>query len=356
MIHIKATPPGTWVGMSPPRRTDYSPFGVLLTERTSSTAFYRRGFQGQEHDDEVKGEGNSVNFKYRMHDPRIGRFFAVDPLAGKYPYNGPYAFSENRVIDGIELEGLEWIRPDGSPDYDRVNGLSTLPYDASNGQIQQREATRALYGINKEGTGMQPRSTESKSKVKIMTESNVQENISNSIQEASGRTAKLWENAVIDNKGKIYYKTVEGGIFNGNQYRIVTHLPEKPISNLKTISKTIGALNVITDGYEFGQALAEDGGEFGNKSKIKLGEIAGSEIGWAGGAALGAEIGAPGGPIGIAGGAIIGGIAFSSLGREIGSAFGEMAGEHKDMKLALPDNWKLIRDIDATGVGNGPRP
>jgi hypothetical protein len=33
-----------------------------------------------------------------------------------------------------------------------------------------------------------------------------------------------------------------------------------------------------------------------------------------------------------------------------------MAGEHKDMKLALPDNWKLIRDIDATGVGNGPRP
>jgi RHS repeat-associated protein len=97
-----------WVGMSPPRRTDYSPFGVLLPERTSSTAFYRLGFQGQEHDDEVKGEGNSVNFKYRMHDPRVGRFFAVDPLAGKYPHNGPYNFSENRVIDGVELEGLEW--------------------------------------------------------------------------------------------------------------------------------------------------------------------------------------------------------------------------------------------------------
>jgi RHS repeat-associated protein len=107
MIHIKATPPGTWVGMSPPRRTDYSPFGVLLPERTSSSAFYRSGFQGQEHDDEVKGEGNSVNFKYRMHDPRVGRFFAVDPLAAKYPYNSPYAFSENRVIDALELEGLE---------------------------------------------------------------------------------------------------------------------------------------------------------------------------------------------------------------------------------------------------------
>jgi len=68
---------------------------------------YRYGFQGQETDDEIKGKGNSVNYKYRMHDPRVGRFFAVDPLASKYPHNSPYAFSENRVIDAIELEGLE---------------------------------------------------------------------------------------------------------------------------------------------------------------------------------------------------------------------------------------------------------
>ncbi|MEA3392694.1 MAG: hypothetical protein U9Q91_06915, partial [Candidatus Marinimicrobia bacterium] len=68
---------------------------------------YRFGFQGQETDNEIKGNGNSINFKYRMHDPRIGRFFAVDPLTAKYPHNSPYAFSENRVIDAIELEGLE---------------------------------------------------------------------------------------------------------------------------------------------------------------------------------------------------------------------------------------------------------
>ena len=64
-------------------------------------------FQGQEMDNEVKGEGNSVNFSFRMHDPRLGRFFAIDPLTKKYPHNSPYAFSENRVLDGIELEGLE---------------------------------------------------------------------------------------------------------------------------------------------------------------------------------------------------------------------------------------------------------
>jgi hypothetical protein len=48
-----------------------------------------------------------MNYEYRMHDPRIGRFFAMDPLFREYPWNSPYAFSENRVIDGVELEGLE---------------------------------------------------------------------------------------------------------------------------------------------------------------------------------------------------------------------------------------------------------
>ncbi len=44
-----------------------------------------------------------------MHDPRIGRFFAVDPLTAKYPHNSPYAFSENDVIASLELEGLEKV-------------------------------------------------------------------------------------------------------------------------------------------------------------------------------------------------------------------------------------------------------
>ncbi|MCB0478715.1 MAG: hypothetical protein KDC84_11150 [Crocinitomicaceae bacterium] len=73
----------------------------------SDGSAYRYGFQGQEKDDEIKGEGNSVNYKYRMHDVRIGRFFAVDPLAPQYPHNSPYAFSENMVIHMKELEGLE---------------------------------------------------------------------------------------------------------------------------------------------------------------------------------------------------------------------------------------------------------
>ena len=82
-------------------------YNNLKNSEEGCVGLYRYGFQGQEMDNEIKGTGNSVNYKYRMHDPRIGRFFAVDPLAGEYPHNSPYAFSENRVIDAVELEGLE---------------------------------------------------------------------------------------------------------------------------------------------------------------------------------------------------------------------------------------------------------
>jgi len=87
--------------------SDYYAFGAQMPGRNFTSEAYRYGFQGQEKDDEVKGEGNSLNFEYRMHDARIGRFFAVDPLANDYPWNSPYAFSENTVINAVELEGLE---------------------------------------------------------------------------------------------------------------------------------------------------------------------------------------------------------------------------------------------------------
>lgn len=84
---------------------------MLLPKRHASDENYRYGFQGQEKDDELKGEGNSLNYKYRMHDPRIGRFFAIDPLAPKYPHYTPYQFSGNKVIHMVELEGLEEAVP-----------------------------------------------------------------------------------------------------------------------------------------------------------------------------------------------------------------------------------------------------
>lgn len=78
-----------------------------MPNRHGSSSAYRYGFQGQEKDDELKGEGNSLNYTFRMHDPRVGRFFAVDPLEKDYPWYTPYSFSGNKVIAFTELEGME---------------------------------------------------------------------------------------------------------------------------------------------------------------------------------------------------------------------------------------------------------
>ena len=95
--------------------SDYYPFGMLVPNRHGSTPAYRYGFQGQEKDDEIKGEGNSLNYTYRMHDPRIGRFFATDPLESKYAYLTPFQFASNNPIGMIELEGLEGVVASGLP-------------------------------------------------------------------------------------------------------------------------------------------------------------------------------------------------------------------------------------------------
>ncbi len=118
--------------------SDYYPFGSLMPGRNGNHGNYRFSFQGQEHDDEVKGEGNSVNYKYRMHDPRTGRFFAVDPLAAEYAYNSPYAFSENQVIAFVELEGLE--KSQATQPYIPDNVDDDLARDIAKDQVGSRWA------------------------------------------------------------------------------------------------------------------------------------------------------------------------------------------------------------------------
>jgi RHS repeat-associated protein len=86
--------------------SDYYPFLMKMPGRYDNASGYRYQGQGQEEDNEFT-EGRLV-FEYRVHDPRIGRFLSVDPLRQQYAYNSTYAFAENRVIDGIDLEGKEY--------------------------------------------------------------------------------------------------------------------------------------------------------------------------------------------------------------------------------------------------------
>jgi len=54
-------------------------------------------------------ETGFYQYKWRHYIPDVGRFFTVDPLASKYSYNSTYAFQENKLGLGVELEGLELL-------------------------------------------------------------------------------------------------------------------------------------------------------------------------------------------------------------------------------------------------------
>lgn len=63
---------------------------------------------------------NNIVLQDILTKEQISRFFAIDPLASDYPWNSPYAFSENDVIGSIELEGLEKLK---------LNLTSFAPFD-----------------------------------------------------------------------------------------------------------------------------------------------------------------------------------------------------------------------------------
>jgi RHS repeat-associated protein len=122
---------------------EYSAYGAELPGYSYTTSGeYRYQFQNQEVDEEFWD--GAVSYKYRIEDPRLGRFFSVDPLAPKYAYNSSYAFSENRVVDSIELEGLERIGVFGT-----TNGHNHVIIKVVNWQeISQQEKEAWMLGWN----------------------------------------------------------------------------------------------------------------------------------------------------------------------------------------------------------------
>jgi RHS repeat-associated protein len=78
---------------------------VLTPVINQGDVSYKYKYQGQERQDELGLNWDS--FKWRNYDYAIGRFMSIDPLAEEYVYNSPYAFAENKIGMGRELEGLE---------------------------------------------------------------------------------------------------------------------------------------------------------------------------------------------------------------------------------------------------------
>jgi len=122
---------------------------------------YQYKYQGQERQDELGLNWDS--FKYRNYDYAIGRFMNLDPLAEDYSYQSPYNFAENRVVDGRELEGLEW-KSSTSSDGKTVNlNLNVRTVNNSGGVITNEQMSAlaseraAALGSSMGGTDSQGR-------------------------------------------------------------------------------------------------------------------------------------------------------------------------------------------------------
>jgi photosystem II stability/assembly factor-like uncharacterized protein len=91
---------------------DYSPFGVSLDGRTFEGDFYRYGFQKQEKDDEIVGEGKNYTADFWQFDTRLARRWNCDPVIK--PHRSPYDVLSNNPIIMID--------PYGEDDYYNSNG------------------------------------------------------------------------------------------------------------------------------------------------------------------------------------------------------------------------------------------
>jgi len=93
--------------------------------RKYNSVEYRYGFNGKEKDDEGEfGSITNYDYGFRIYNPAIGKFLSVDPLTKQYPMLTPYQFASNRPIDGIDLDGLEYVS---------IHSFSFAPFESFGG-------------------------------------------------------------------------------------------------------------------------------------------------------------------------------------------------------------------------------
>jgi RHS repeat-associated protein len=78
---------------------------MMPGRKYTGTNGYRYGFNGKENDNEVKGEGNTIDFGARMYDPRIAKWFSIDPMREVYTSLSAYTFGANNPVNIVDAEG-----------------------------------------------------------------------------------------------------------------------------------------------------------------------------------------------------------------------------------------------------------
>ncbi len=112
----------------------YYPFGLTLTGiGKQGSNPWKFGEQEEQNELNLSWYG----YRFRSHDPALGRFIQIDPLADDFPYNSTYSFSENKLGLGVELEGLELKRARGGVN-ELSGGLDIILNEKLNVERQQQ--------------------------------------------------------------------------------------------------------------------------------------------------------------------------------------------------------------------------
>ncbi len=345
-------------------------------EEKSYAGAYRFGFQGQEQDNELKGNGNSLAFKYRIHDPRLGRFLSLDPLADKYPFYSPYAFSGNRVIDAYELEGLEPIVVNGTLMGYHVQagqGPTQIAADLNSAKTQEKYGYTLIDKVDwtdvvkrnietfkssgnyeskdwqknsgdegytqldiNEGDALSLIPTQALDRTDITSQDNDDDTtpITNEERSGFGTDALSVFSDATAGAGAGFAKVggdfrLTNGAYNGNaispkfypkgwgggSIARITTLSSAAASRTLGRLGTAGALAV--GAYNIRSSYLDEGG-VGIETQVEIGKTAGGLGGGWAGAGAGASIGAFGGPPGALIGGILGGLSGGWAGAELG--------------------------------------
>jgi RHS repeat-associated protein len=115
---------------------DYYPFGAPMPGRSFNSSEYRFGFNSQEKENEIAGNGNIYSAEYWMYDARLGRRWNVDPVT--YPWQSSYAAFNNNPIFFVDPLGREGIQPDPNKDYklDPQKGIIIKPVEIKSTRIK----------------------------------------------------------------------------------------------------------------------------------------------------------------------------------------------------------------------------
>lgn len=105
------------------------------------------------------------------------RFLSIDPMAKSYPWNSTYAFAENRVIEGVDLEGLEFASTTQKDGTTAVSvNVNFEANDSSLPSLSQKQIDTYKSAINTAFNEMFSQSTHGRVTGKVTFDGGVQTN------------------------------------------------------------------------------------------------------------------------------------------------------------------------------------